>query len=181
MKSSWTDIYRALFGRLIDADEAGAWQEMLDIDFAGRGTDQRGRWTPDELIAAFRRVSEDRRKDGRKGRAPEYAEVKTYIIRKRYEDKKATEAPGDSAKCGLCFKGWLDFWPDWKPEWTSADYEENYCGMVPCVCETGNKWMEKCVDYENDAENKARVNATRPAAVRQAQARLRADGRQGGA
>jgi hypothetical protein len=41
--------------------------------------------------------------------------------------------------------------------------------------------MHDCLDYSKDVENQARVNAMRPAAVRQAQSRLRADGWQGGA
>jgi hypothetical protein len=182
MNAIWPDIYRALFGRLIDDAETQAWQALLDVDFAGRGVDGKGRWTPDELIAALRSVSEDRRRVGTKGRAPEYAEVKTHMIRARMEARQANEMPGTGQGCGLCggVSGMLLVFPD-LPDDTGGIYAEanEYSKSVPCRCAVGNrrdKEIRSNPKNEIGPDVAHRIESLRWQATRQAQSRQRAAG-----
>jgi hypothetical protein len=181
MNASWPDIYKALFGRLIDTEETQAWQALLDEDFAGRGVDNYGRWSSQELIAALRAVSEERRRVGIKGRAPEYAEVKTYMIRARMNARKDQEPPVADSRCGLCCgSGMLLVFPGLPDDSGGMENEAGeYSKSVPCRCAYGNKHHDAIKNNKHNEitpEVAGRIEALRGKAVRQAQSRQRAAG-----
>lgn len=149
MQAEWTDIYHVLFGRLLDEKETATWEELLDDDFPGRGVDKRGRWNPEELIEALRYVSESRRKEGRKGRPPEYSEVKTAIIRARWTpDDQRDDAP--RSDCDLCSPtGSVTLFHGISTPATLEQYHLAYQTVIACRCAKGRK-VEKYIGRADD-------------------------------
>jgi hypothetical protein len=145
---NWSDVYGVLFARQLDEVEIATWGELLDEDFPGRGVDMRGRWSADELKAALKAVSEERRKGGHRGQAPEYPQIKTAIIRARYDANREAETPPSVEECGLCGgTGLLLCYHALPADASARDKMTAYRCGVPCFCGRGRRHMAATTDF----------------------------------
>ena len=138
--AAWWDRYGVLFHRLRPA-EVQALSEMLDLHFPRRhgGEDN---WTADELIMALDRIAEDQRKAGGKVESPHFPQIKSAIIKARYEAKRTPEQV--TTACPWCRQsGWLGYRPNLPEAYTIQQWGDAYSVSVPCVCAAGDAALSK--------------------------------------
>jgi hypothetical protein len=147
MQLKWTDHWRVLFGYEPDQQEVDSLLAWLDYEFPKHGTDSG--WQPDELIKALEAFAEKSREKGERSKAPTGPQIKTLIIRARYESRRQSEPEPDQEECGLCKGGgWIAFYESCGEIMTIKDSENHHCSDIPCLCSRGEHWMRTCTDYK---------------------------------
>jgi hypothetical protein len=136
---NWSTTYKAVFGRRLDDEDVSEWERLLDASFR-KGIDRS--WE-DEIIPALEAIGESQRSVGRGKHPPDFSEVKTAIIRARYNANGEREKPrqvGDH-DCPFCRDGGQMTWyPDIQspyPPFGAAWIEKVRTEQVFCVCSKG--------------------------------------------
>lgn len=85
---NWPTLYKITFGRTINAEEVADWDALFKRDFPGiRG---------EEISEAVESIGERNRKAGERGSPATYPQLKSAIIRGRYE-RSGSAGRGDDA------------------------------------------------------------------------------------
>ena len=145
-----------LYGRTHN-DLADAVVACLDAEFPGRHGQERG-YSELELRAALRAHAEAQRREGGKFRNqfPSAMDLKTLIIRARYQARLASEteppAEGPASGCALCDgTGMLGCWPSLAPPAaaTITACAGEYAYSLPCQCSAGQRIARQQTEWRS--------------------------------
>lgn len=141
MNTTWAVSYKALFGRRLLDEDVAEWERLLDGAFK-RGTDRT--WTA-ELLPALEGIAETQRQAGRGKHAPDFTEVKSAIIKTRFQKAGNNRPPADKLAddpdCPFCRDtGAMQWYPEIKPPYPTT-LEPYMCKVrveqIFCFCGKG--------------------------------------------
>jgi hypothetical protein len=178
---NWVVLWAVLFGYPPDAAQVQGIEDYLDTQFPGRGMGSKG-WSAADLKAALSAIAERARERGTRARPPTGPDIKTAIIRARYEARQASGQSMPAESCALCSHGWSTHWPKSPPEPTTLVELSGYGTAIPCLCSAGEAITRTVAEYkalnprQRDALKRRREIATRQTAawlrMREAELRL---------
>ncbi len=132
---TWTQTWGVLYGFTPHEEDTATLEAWLSAQFP----DKNGRrgWLPAELTRAIETHAEEHRKKGHRAKGPTGPELKTLIIRARFEAIKAGQPPDQDDGCE-CWSGCVQLRPHLaETGFTMDQYHEAYKVAVPCECAKG--------------------------------------------
>lgn len=144
----WDQLWTVLWRRSLEPDEIQSIEAWLDDQFPSRGSDPG--WTGHELCNALNDIAERARAKGKRSYPPEGPQIKSAIIRLRYQARDDSSEAFEGEDCGLCEgSAWLEMYPD-EPDDIALDaVATDRKVVVPCLCSNGDRWMRTCREYKS--------------------------------
>ena len=139
--TTWAELFNKYFPRngwLASEDDVRIAGEEIDLFFTTKRPDN------EELCDAVRYLAGPKAKKKYGAISLKDLMIAVCIIRKK---NRVIDDKDEKNQCEICFSGWIDYYPEYKANWTLDDFSRNYCVNFPCRCDAGRTLVDKCKPY----------------------------------